>query len=234
MRVYALPWLVILLAVLGLGGCALTEGHVDIAYTPVNPSPAKVIGAEETAVQVTIDDQRPSKDTVGHKSNGYGMEMAQIKSDNDVDQTLQSAIEGELKERGFTIASGGAALLVTLTKFENTFKNGFWSGTAEAEIVMNTVVKNSSGNIIYTKLVDADGINDGIQLASPENAQIALDAALQNGVAKLFEDNAFISALQSTGKGIAQVRANPANTAGSPQKTIPPGVTQTAAVPPIN
>jgi uncharacterized lipoprotein YajG len=209
MRGVAFLWLTIsLAAAFALGGCALTEGHVDIVYTSMSPGTAKVAGAEETSVQVTVDDQRPSKDTVGHKTDGFGIQWAKITADNNAAQTLQSAIETELKSRGFIISATGVPVSVTLTKFENRFILGVWSGTSEAEIVMNAVVKNSSGNIIYTKVIDAEGIKKGIEVMSSANAQLTLDRALQNGVTKLFSDGAFIAALQTAAKGSAQVRAN--------------------------
>lgn len=187
--------------VAGLSGCALTPGHVNIAYTPLDSGGAvKVAGAEALPVRISVSDQRASRDAVGHKTNGYGMEMAPITSDNDVPQTLQSAIESELRNRGFNVGGTGPTVAVTLTKFENRFVNGFWSGTATAEVVMNVVVERNDNTILYSKLIDEQGVNPEIQLASAENAGIALNRALQAAVTKLFEDQAFLSSLEAAGK----------------------------------
>lgn len=191
----------VLASVLEVSGCALTPGRVNISYTPVDSAEVtKLVEAEPVDAQVVVSDQRLSKDAVGHKSNGYGMEMAPITSDNDVPETLRSAIESELTRRGFTIGRNGTTVAVTLTKFENRFKNGFWSGTAAAEVVMSVVVKNRNGGIAYAKLIDTEGVNPGIRLASAENAQIALDRGLQQAVSELFADSTFLNSLQAGGK----------------------------------
>ena len=184
-----------------VSGCALTPGHVNIAYAPLDSGgPVRPARSAAEAVRVVVSDQRAAKDAVGHKTNGYGMEMAPITSDNDIPQTVQSAIESELKSRGFNIAGAGPTIAVTLTKFENRFVSGFWSGTATAELVMSVVAQRPAGGILYTKLIDVQGVNPGIQLSSAENAGIALDRALQEGVFQLFEDSAFLTALEAAGK----------------------------------
>jgi uncharacterized lipoprotein len=221
-----LPAMLSIVAGLSLAGCALTQGQVDISYTPADSGEAtKVTGAEAIAARITVDDERASKDIVGHKSNGFGMEMAPITAGNDVPQTLQSAIGTELKDRGFTIANAGVPVTVMLTKFDSRFQTGFWSGTAKAEVVMNVTVKDlNGGNIVYTKLIDAEGLNEGIQIASSDNAQIALDRALQKAMSDLFADNNFVAALETAAKGaIPQARA-----AHSDRTATPPGSGSTA------
>src|SRR5260370_15778070 len=105
-----------------VSGCALTPGRVNISYTPLGSSGTiRHAGAEAESVRVAVSDQRSLKDAVGHKTNGYGMEMAPITSDNDIPQTLQSAIESELKSRGFNMVGAGPTIAVALTKFENRF-----------------------------------------------------------------------------------------------------------------
>jgi uncharacterized lipoprotein len=215
-----------LLALAVLAGCALTPGQVDVAYTPAasTAAPTRVTGAETAAVRVVVDDQRPSKTIVGHKMNGFGMETAAITSNVDVPKTtLQSAIESELTSRGFTIADSGVPVDITLTKFESHFRAGMWSGTAAAEVVMNVAVKGGKGSIVYTKLIDAEGINKPIEMYSPANAQIALDRALQNAVADLFADNNFVAALETAGQGApSAVRAGPAEAASLPPSPVQP------------
>jgi hypothetical protein len=132
-----------------------------------------------------------------------------------------------LTSRGFTIAGAGVPVDITLTKFESHFLIGMWSGTAAAEVVMNVTVKNGKGSIIYTKLIDADGIKKGIELASPANAQIALDRALQRAVADLFADNNFVVALETAGKGSpSALRSGPPEAAPLPSSSVQPETNQ--------
>src|SRR5260221_13949086 len=94
------PMLAFALSLICLSGCALTEGHVNIAYTPDAGEVAKVADAEAAPVKVVISDERASKDAVGHKSNGYGMEMARITAEHEGVHPLQSAIQAAPTRHG--------------------------------------------------------------------------------------------------------------------------------------
>jgi uncharacterized lipoprotein YajG len=180
-------------SILLFSGCALTQETVTLSYTP-QISVDKIAGADSVMVKVEVSDVRTIRDKVSCKKNGYGMEMASIVATNDVAQTLQKAIEAELVSRGF---SRGDVVLVfaELQKFYNDFKSGFWSWTALSEVTMNIQVKKKDGSILFSKVISAEGKNEGIQLASGENARIALDEALKNSVAMLMSEKAFINAI---------------------------------------
>ncbi|HVN88750.1 MAG TPA: YajG family lipoprotein [Candidatus Binataceae bacterium] len=186
-------------AMLGLGACALTEEHINLGYTPTAEA-NKVTGAEDVTVTVAVQDQRTSPDHVGHKTNGYGMEMAKIVADNDVPTMLRQALETELTNRGFHIGPGSVAVNVTLQKFENHFELGWFSGTARSELIMGVIVVSPTGVTVFTKYVKGDGVNDSVQIAGGNNAKIALEAAMQDAIKKLFEDQAFLKSLVEAGK----------------------------------
>ena len=189
-----------LLVVVLFSGCALTKTYIPLSYT-AQTSVSKVAGADSVAVNVSVSDQRTDKSSVGAKKNGYGMEMAPIIAMNDVAALLKSAIETELAGRGFNLgASKAVSVNAEISTFRNDFKTGFWSGDAVAQVVMNITVKNETGIIVYTKLVSGQGINPNIQLASGENAKVALEAALKDALDKMFGDYAFIEALVKSKK----------------------------------
>jgi uncharacterized lipoprotein len=175
-------------------GCALTTDYVTLSYAP-QVGVSKIEGAEAIKVNVEVLDVRAVRDKVSVKKNGYGMEMAPIVAKEDVAKTVATAIEAELTNRGFATAPGSVKVFVELQKFYNDFKSGFWSGTAAAELIMNIQIKKPRGTIVYSKLLAGEGSIPGIQLASGENAQSALDAALKDAVTKLFDDSSFIKAL---------------------------------------
>ena len=129
------------------------------------------------------------------KENSFGMKMAAITSEEDVASLLKKALEIELENRGFHLGTGKARVNVELAKLENDFKQGVFSGDAVAELFMSVKVKEAAGQVLYTKFVEGKGINSGIQLASGENAKIALDAALQDAVSKLFQDPQFLESI---------------------------------------
>lgn len=189
--VISFGWL--FLAILLFSGCALTTETVKLSYDP-QTNVNKIAGADSVKVKVEVSDVRAIRDKVSSKKNGYGMEMASIIAENDVTQLLQTAIEVELISRGFV--SGDVVLVFAeLQKFYNDFKTGMWSGTALAEVTMNIQIRKRDGSILFSKVISAEGKNAGIQIASGENARIALNEALKNSVTILMAEKAFLDAI---------------------------------------
>jgi uncharacterized lipoprotein len=56
-------------------------------------------------------------------------------------------------------------------------------------------VKSSKGELLYTRQVIVQGVEQNVQLATGDNARLALNRALENGMRTLFEDQAFLAAL---------------------------------------
>ena len=175
-----------------ISGCALTTGHVDLAYQPTTQA-SKLAKPESPRVSVVVRDKRPTQ-VVGQKMNGLGMKMADIVSNTDVPGTLKSAFETELKNRGFTEGGGGNVISVSLGNFENQFTLGFFSGDATATIGMQVTVTSPNGSVAYDRYITRQA-KDWVEVAGEDNAQRELDAAMQDGVSKVFADNAFIGSL---------------------------------------
>ena len=125
------------------------------------------------------------------------MELAAITATEDVAITIRKVIEQALQARGFQLGSDTAHVKITtdLTRFYNDHKIGFFSGDAVADLIMAVTVKAKNGNQLYSKQIVAQGIEPNTQLATGNNARIALGRALENGMKILFEDKAFLSAL---------------------------------------
>jgi uncharacterized lipoprotein YajG len=201
------------IAIASLNGCATSKDYISVNYARQTGVTA-LTGAEHVSVRVDVSDVRSIHDRVGSKKNGYGMEMAAIIATNDVPTVVKTSIEQELSNRGFKLAEGDVTVLVELSKFLNDFKVGMWSGDAMAELTMSVQIRKSDGNIIYSKLVTGEGEKLKIQLASGKNAQVALEGALANAVARLFSDPLFTDGLLKTTP--ARTAAAPA-TGSSPQ-----------------
>jgi uncharacterized lipoprotein YajG len=178
-----------------LTGCAFTTGHVDLAYQPTTQA-TKLAAPDSPRVSVVVTDKRPTQ-VVGQKINGFGMKTADIVSNTDVPGTLKSAFETELNSRGFTEGAGGDVVLVSLSNFENQFTLGFFSGDSTATIGMQVTVKRPDGTVAYDKYV-AGQSKDWIEVAGEDNAGHELNAAMQDGVSKVFADSAFIDALKKS------------------------------------
>lgn len=184
------------MAVASLSGCALTTEQIELNYTQ-QAGVAKVAGAENVSVNVQVADQRLDKSKVSSKKNGFGMEMAPITAAEDVAVTVRKAIEKELQARGFQLGSDTALVKVAadVTRFYNDHKMGFFAGDAVADLNMSVTVKSQNGALLFSKQIIAQGMEKNTQLATGNNARLALDRALENGMKMLFEDPGFVSAL---------------------------------------
>jgi uncharacterized lipoprotein len=183
-------------ALASLSGCALTTEQIQLAYTQQS-GVSKVAGADSVSVNVQVADQRLDRSKVSSKKNGYGMEMAPITAAEDVAVTVRRAIEQELQARGFQLGSDAALVKIAadITRFYNDHKVGFFAGDAVADLNLSVSVKSKSGELLFSKQIIAQGMEKNTQLATGNNAKLALDRALENGMKMLFEDQAFLSAL---------------------------------------
>lgn len=188
--------LIACIVVAGLSGCALTTDQIQLQYNQ-QQGVSQTPGANSVTVSVQVSDQRQDKSKVSSKKNGFGMEMAPIIATEDVAITVRKAIEQELRTRGFQLGSDAALVQISadLTRFYNDHKTGFFAGDAVADLNMSIAVKSKKGDLLYTRQVIAQGIEPNTQLMSGENARLALNRALENGMKYLFNDQAFLSAL---------------------------------------
>lgn len=154
-------------------------------------------GSEGISVHVTVNDFRKDKTKVSSKKNGFGMEMAPILAEEDPAITIKRAIEIELKARGFRIGTEAIVLITSdITRFWNDHKTGFFAGDSVADLNMTVVLKNKIGDkVLFTKQINAQGLETNIQIQGGNNAKLALDRALSNGLKQLFEDNAFLDSI---------------------------------------
>jgi uncharacterized lipoprotein YajG len=176
-----------------LGGCAFTQGQVNVAYQASTPA-SPVAESSSPPVLVQVSDKRTTQ-VVGQKINGFGMKTADIVSTSDVPGTLKNAFETELSNRGFKQGEGGNLILVTLDNFQNQFTLGFFSGEATATIGINVTVKGPGGVVAYNQYITGQS-KESVQLAIASNAEEELNAAMRDAVGKVFADAAFIGSLK--------------------------------------
>ncbi len=180
---------------LQFAGCALTTDRINISYKP-RANITVVDGADAVKVKVVHDDKRTVyKDRVGVKKNGYGMEMAAIVPFEDVSKTFADAVASEIESLGFKIGDGGKTIKVELVRFYNDFKMGFFAGDSVADGLVNVLVMNQNGDLIFSRSYEGGGIEPNIQLATGENARIALTKAMTDIVTKIPQDKDLQSAL---------------------------------------
>ena len=190
--------LLLIVLVSSISGCALTTESIDIKYNP-QLTITSIPAAKRVAVNVRVRDVRLDKSKVSSKKNGYGMEMAPILANEKPEVTVSHAIEQELILRGFQLTSDAQIHInAEIRRFYNEHTLGFFSGDAIADFDMIVIGETKNGQQIYFKQIKTQGIEENTQLASGENAAIALNLALKNGIKMLFNDANFISALLST------------------------------------
>lgn len=187
-----------------LCGCALTTERIEIQYKPPT-SVTPVPGASAISVNVQVSDQRQDRSKVSAKKNGFGMEMAPIIANEEPSVTIRRAIEQELAARGFQLApaAGSVQVACDLTRFYNDHKPGFFAGDAVAELNMLVIVRAKDGRQLFSRSIIAQGVEPNTQLMSGNNAMLALNRALGNGMKILFEDQAFLASLSSSATPLA-------------------------------
>lgn len=195
-RIFAISLCV---AVISLSGCALTTDRIELQYNQ-QAGVSQIHGARDVFVYVQVNDQRQDKSKVSCKKNGFGMEMAPILASEDVTVTIRRAIEQEIRARGFQLGSNAALVQIAadLTRFYNDHKTGFFAGDAVADLNMSVTVQSKEGDLLYSRQVVAQGVEPNTQLMTGENAKLALNRALENGIKYLFEDQTFLTALMAT------------------------------------
>lgn len=187
----------ILLFLLFLSGCALTKDHIVLDYTP-QQNIDTIRGSEKVNLKLNITDARSMRDKVSYKKNAYGMEMAEIISEKDAVELVKEAIKTELQNRGFNTSGSDIDLDIELIRFFNDFKMGFFAGDAAAEVIIATQVKRKNGNTSYKKTITGKYVEQNIQLATGNNAKLALEGALKDAVSILVNDPEFIRALMES------------------------------------
>lgn len=181
-----------------LHGCAFTTETIDVSYIP-EPGVSKIDGAETVSVAVDVSDSRPDKSKVSSKKNGYGMETAPILANEEVAATVRRALTQEISARGFASGKSPSDLEISavVNRLYNDHKLGFFSGDAVAEFGMSVKVLGASGKTLFSREIVSQGTEPNTQLATGNNAKLALDRALASGIKTLFSDPAFIAVLSA-------------------------------------
>ena len=179
---------------LALAGCGYMSEDVQVSYQPVLQSePLAEAAAVNVDIQV-VDNRRDGKH-VSRKKDAYGIELASIRLEGDLTETVYEAMKCELQNLGFPIASGNVEVEVDIQKFYNEFKPGFFYDRGLSELLLGVTVKKKNGHIIYSKNIVGMGEVGDVWRHSGKNAKVALDSALKDAISKVFKDRSFMQAL---------------------------------------
>jgi len=182
-----------LVAALAVSACATSEDVVPVPYAV--STAARVPGAESIRVTVVGTDARTeNRARIGVQINGYGMDMAAIRSTEEVSEIVRSAIAAELGQRGYTVGDGGARVNASVETFYNEFSTGMVSGKSTANVAMTVTVTSRAGAEVYSRRVTG-AAERSVQLANGGNAATTLSRALSEATGTLMADPAFTAAL---------------------------------------
>jgi uncharacterized lipoprotein len=111
----------------------------------------------------------------------------------------------EISARGFKSGKSPTDVKISavVNRFYNDHKIGFFSGDAVADFGMSIKVLESSGKTLFSREIVSQGIEPSTQLATGNNAKLALDRALASGIKTLFDDPSFIAALSVRREAVA-------------------------------
>lgn len=179
------------LLIAGLSGCLLAPLSVPITYTPAS-SATPVPGASSVHVHIVGEDQRANKNTVGQ----YGQQT--ISTTTNVGDTARDAVRSELQARGFLIDNGPSSteVRVQVQRMNGHFFSTLIYSSYTADMTMHVEVERPGKGIVYSQSFDVTNtFHPSVFGSVSGDFGNALSGALQQGVAKLFDDPAFITAL---------------------------------------
>jgi len=191
--------LVFLAMIALLAGCATREDTVSIAYAPT--SAARIANAQPVALTV-VDGRTADRSRISTKINGYGMEMAAIRSAQDVSEVVRQAALKEFGQRGFDIEASGLGVTLTINRFYNQYSTGFFAGNADGAANLTVTVTDKSGSKIYEN--SYSGVSKkAATLANGSAAAESVAIALNDAFHKMFGDDAFVAVLTKAKAGSA-------------------------------
>jgi uncharacterized lipoprotein YajG len=181
----------LLLMITAVGGCLMAPLSVPITYQPasnVQPVP----GASSVHVHVVGEDQRANTNSVGQ------YDQQNVVTSNNVGDTARDAVQSELRARGFVIDNGPASteVRVQVVKLNGHFFSTLFYSSYTAELSMHVEVERPGKVIVYSQSFDTTETTHPAVFGSvSKDFGDALSGALEQGVAKLFDDPAFMAAL---------------------------------------
>lgn len=182
-----------LVSVAGLGACATSEDVVPVPYTV--SAATTTPGAQSIHVTVASNDARTeNRARIGAQVNGYGMEMAAIRSQAEITEIVRDAIAAELHQRGYQVGATGSRVNAEIGAFYNDFSTGLLAGKSKADVALTVTVANASGAEVYRRAITGQA-ERSVQLANGGNAAKTLDQALGKALEELMNDPAFVTAL---------------------------------------
>jgi len=178
-----------------LNACATEEDVVKLLYTP-SETATPIVEDSKTIKLEVADNRGVYRGQIGAKVNGYGEEMAAIRTTVPIREIVRNAFAEELKRRNIMVDERQHRTLeVSITALHNNFQVGFLSGSARGIAVFRVRVIGADGVTRYDQLTSQLHEVEEVALALGEPASQSVGAALDEAMDRLFDDPDFQSAL---------------------------------------
>lgn len=121
--------LVVIVATLLLQACAFTDATLKVEHDPAVNITGPISESGSIAFSAPqLEDARLDKARIGWKKNGYGMNTADITSEQDVDVIVENAIIDAIKDNGHSVVDDGQVRITgTVDRFWFDTDINFWS-----------------------------------------------------------------------------------------------------------
>jgi len=147
-----MQFIALIMLTCSLTSCAFSSHYIDNQYEPTTIC-EKIVGAENIQISINVNDERV-QENVGYIGFGQEPKNFMIITNSNLPEIFKNAITSELELRGFLIADGGYNLDIEIYKFFNNFYvTGWVSGRGASETILQVVLKNTRGNILYSKTI---------------------------------------------------------------------------------
>jgi uncharacterized lipoprotein YajG len=191
-----------IVAALALTQCVPSR-EVQVAYqTPMRT--AMDADPKLKPVTVMVVDKRPTT-VVGHPLGFFGEREGNITSEEQASEALKKAFDIELRNKGFSLGTGGSDVVLTMTHFESQYVHPLFHTRAVASIGVEVKVRNAKGSTVYSGYIvgqadqPAEAHFEGDQSIATNvlSAEVSdvLNAAMEDAVTKTLNDPAFMGAL---------------------------------------
>lgn len=189
---------VLLMSSLVLGGCAFGTRTVVLHYPPEEPAEgmigsahaAPAVTAEQGIVVLSLSDQRAERGRVGNVRNGFGMDTADVVTNDDVTAWVQGALEQELAHAGYRVIppgelESGSDAIDLQADIVRVYCDVYMTYDGEVSLLVN--LKGGGRDAVTTQLLGEGGV--GLNwAATAESYGESLALALQDVIAKLLAE----------------------------------------------
>ena len=182
----------------GTTGCAFGTRHAELTYPPSSPDEGAIetVDAAERAPAVSreivlkVSDERTERDRIGNVRNGFGMDTADVITDDDVLGWVEGALSLELANAGYNVVANGSEPLsddaISLTtEIVEVYCDVFMTYDGDVSLMV-TMVGNDQEPV--RKQYEGEGGVGMNWAATASSYAESLSLALQNAISKILID----------------------------------------------